>query len=82
MAFLKIIVPSGVVSSYLKSASSSCLARSLSVVPSTIHSPLVNPSRCRYFWVVSSFLCPISILTVSAFCVLRSCLVAYACRRS
>ena len=81
-AFLKSIVPSGVVSWYVKSAVSSCLARWLSVVPSTIHSPFVPASRCRYFWVVSSFLCPISILTVSAFCVLRNCLVAYACLRS
>jgi hypothetical protein len=43
---------------------------------------LFPASRCRYFCVVSSFLCPISCLTISAFCVLRSCLVAYACLRS
>ena len=73
--FLNSIVPSGVVSSYLKSFSRSCLARSLSDVPSTIHSPFVNPSMCKYFCVVLSVLCPTSILTVSAFCVLLSCLV-------
>jgi len=46
------------------------------------HSPLSVASRCRYFWVVFSFLCPISILTVSTFSVLRSCFVQYACLRS
>jgi len=66
----------------VKSASKSCLARSLSVVPSTSHSPFSFASRCRYFWVVFSFLCPIIILTVSAFCVLLSCFVTYACLRS
>jgi len=49
LGFRNIIVPSGVVSSYLKSASSSSCARFLSVVPSTIHSPSVPASRCRYF---------------------------------
>ena len=81
-AFLKSIVPSGVVVTYVKSASMSFLASSFVVTPWHSHSPLLNPSRCRYFCVVSSFLCPIIILTVSAFCVLRSCLVAYACLRS
>ena len=75
MAFLKSIVPSGVVSWYVKSAVSSSCARFLSVVPSTIHSPLSRLSRCRYFWVVLSCLCPIRMRTVSVFCVLRSCLV-------
>ena len=75
LRFRNSIVPSGAVSWYVKSASKSCLARSLFVVPSTSHSPFSFPSRCRYFWVVSSFLCPIIIRTVSAFCVRRSCLV-------
>ena len=48
------------------------MALSLSVVPSTIHSSLSPLSKCRYFCVVLSCLCPISILTVSVFCVLRS----------
>jgi hypothetical protein len=82
LGFLNSIVPSGVVNWYVKSSVRSCLARSLSVVPSTIHSPFVPASRCRYFWVVSSFLWPISCLTISAFCVQRRCLVAYACLRS
>jgi hypothetical protein len=58
LALLKSIVPSGVVSWYVKSAVSSCLARSLSVVPSTIHSPLVPASRCRYFGVCQVFCDP------------------------
>ena len=74
--------PSGVVSSYLKSASRSSCARFLSVVPSTVHSPLSKLSRCRYFWVVLSCLCPMIMRTVSVFCVLRSCLVKCACLRS
>jgi len=40
------------VSSYLKSASSSSCARFLSVVPSTIHSPVSKLSRCMCFCVV------------------------------
>ena len=36
----------------MKSAASSCLARSLSVVPSTIHSPFVPASRGMYFCAV------------------------------
>ena len=39
-------------SSYLKSASSSSCARFLSVVPSTIHSPVSKLSRCMCFCVV------------------------------
>jgi len=74
-AFLKSIVPSGVVVMYVKSASMSFLASSLVVAPRHSHSPLLKFSRCRYFWVVFSFLCPISMRTVSAFCILCSCLV-------
>jgi hypothetical protein len=55
--FLNSIVPSGVVSWYVKSFSRSSSALFLSVVPSTIHSPVVPASRCRYFCVVSSRLC-------------------------
>lgn len=72
LGFLNSIVPSGVVSWYVKSCARSCLARSLSVVPSTIHSPLVPASRCMYFCVVSSRLWPMICLTISAFCILRS----------
>ena len=75
LGFLNSIVPSGVVSWYVKLARSSSCARFLSVVPSTIHSPLSRLSRCRYFCVVLSCLCPIMIRTVSVFWVLRSCLV-------
>lgn len=82
MGFLKSIVPSGVVSWYMKSSVSSCLARSLFVVPSTIHSPDVPASKCMYFCVVFRFLCPTICLTISAFCVLWSCFVTYACLKS
>lgn len=74
--------PSGVVRMYVKSCLSSSSARFWSVVLSTIHSPLWSARRCRYFCVVSSRLCPINCLTISAFCVLLSCLVTYACLRS
>ena len=75
LGFLNSIVPSGVVSWYVKSLSRSSSALFLSVVPSTIHSPVFPASRCKYFCVVLSVLCPTSCLTISAFCVLRSCLV-------
>ena len=52
LGFLNSIVPCGVVSWYVKSASRSCLARSLFVVPSTIHSPVSKLSRCMCFCVV------------------------------
>ena len=73
LGFRNSIVPSGVVSWCVKSAVKSCLARSLSVVPSTIHSPFqFSASRCMYFCVVLRFLCPTICLTISAFCILRS----------
>jgi hypothetical protein len=50
------IVPSGVVSWYVKSASKSCSALFLSVVPSTVHSPVCCDSKCKYLWVVFRFL--------------------------
>lgn len=56
LGFLNIIVPSGVVSWYVKSSLSSCFARSLSFVPSTIHSPFWSASRWKYFCVVFSSL--------------------------
>ena len=52
LGFLNSIVPFGAVSWYVKSASGSCLARSLFVVPSTIHSPVSKLSRCMCFCVV------------------------------
>ena len=75
LGFRNSIVPSGVVSWYVKSAWSSSCARFLSVVPSTIHSPLFSASRWKYFWVVLSLLCPTICLTNSAFCILRSLFV-------
>lgn len=82
MGFLNSIVPSGVVSWYVKSFSKSSSALFLSVVPSTIHSPLVPASRCRYFCVVFRCLCPTIWRTISVFWHRRSCLVMYACLMS
>jgi len=82
LGFLNSIVPSGVVSWYVKSLSRSSSARFLSVVPSTIHSPVFPASRCRYFCVVLRCLCPTICLTISVFWVRRSCLVMYACLMS
>ena len=56
LGFLNSIVPSGVVSWYVKSFSRSSSALFLSVVPSTIHSPFSVLSRCRYLCVVFRFL--------------------------
>lgn len=66
----------------MKSCLSSSSALFWSVVDSTIHSPVVPASRCRYFCVVLRFLCPTICLTISVFWVLRSCLVTYACLMS
>lgn len=73
--FLNFMCPSGVVRMYVKSCLSSSSALFWSVVLSTIHSPLWSASRCKYFCVVSSLLCPVNCLTISAFCVLLSCFV-------
>ena len=82
LAFLNNIVPSGVVSWYVKSLSKSSSALFLSVVPSVIHSPLVPASRCRYLCVVLRCLCPTICLTISVFWHRFSCLVMYACLMS
>jgi len=63
LRFLKSFVPSISVT-YWKPASISCMASCLLVAPLHSHSLSARFSRCMYFCVVSSLLCPIRFITM------------------